>query len=106
MSIPNSGSGGVLDARFLRAIEVWCARNGMSVGAFGAAVYRDRGFVASLRDGRSPRLGTVDRALAVMGEPPAGPAFLREVEAFLAVTGVKCSAPTPSRLCCFPCLPV
>ena len=61
----------------------------MSEGAFGAAVYRDRGFVASLRDGRSPRLRTVDRALAVMGEPQAGPAFLREVEAFLAVTGVK-----------------
>ncbi len=61
----------------------------MSEGAFGAAVYRDRGFVASLRDGRSPRLGTVDRALAVMGEPPAGPASLGEVEAFLAVTGVK-----------------
>ena len=61
----------------------------MSAGAFGAAVYRDRGFVAALRDGRCPRLGTVDRALAVMGEPPAGPAFLGEVEAFLAVTGVK-----------------
>ena len=89
MSIPNSGSGGVLDSRFLRAIEVWCVQNEISAGAFGAAVYRDRGFVASLRDGRSPRLGTVDRALAVMGEPPAGPAFLREVEAFLAVTGVK-----------------
>ncbi len=61
----------------------------MSVGAFGAAVYRDRGFVASLRDGRCPRLRTVDRALAVMGEPPAGSAFRRKVEAFLAVTGVK-----------------
>ncbi len=61
----------------------------MSTGAFGASVYRDRDFVASLRDGRNPRLGTVDRALAVMGEPPAGPAFRREVNAFLAVTGVK-----------------
>ena len=89
MSIPNSNPGGVLDARFLRAIEAWCAGNGMSAGAFGAAVCRDRGFVASLRDGRSSRLRTVDRALAVMGEPPAGPAFLGEVEAFLAVTGVK-----------------
>ena len=89
MSIPNSDPGGVLDARFLRAIEAWCAGNGMSEGAFGTAVYRDRGFVAALRDGRSPRLGTVDRALAVMGEPPAGPAFLGEVEMFLAVTGVK-----------------
>ena len=61
----------------------------MSAGAFGAAVYRDRGFVASLRDGRRPCLRTVDRALAVMGEPAAGPAFLEEVVAFLAVTGVK-----------------
>ena len=87
--MPNSDPGGVLDARFLRAIEVWCARSGMSAGAFGAAVYRDRGFVASLRDGRRPCLRTVDRALAVMGEPPAGPAFLGEVDAFLQVTGVK-----------------
>ena len=89
MGIPNTDPGGVLDARFLRAIETWCARNGMSEGAFGAAVYRDRDFVASLRGGRCPLLRTVDRALAVMGEPPAGPAFLGEVEAFLAVTGVK-----------------
>ena len=61
----------------------------MSTGAFGAAALHDRGFVASLRRGRNPRVGTVDRALAVMGEPPAGPAFRREVNAFLAVTGVK-----------------
>ncbi len=89
MGIPNSDPGGVLDARFLRAIKVWCDRNGMSAGAFGAAVYCDRDFVASLRDGRRPCLRTVDRALAVMGEPQAGPAFLGEVDAFLAVTGVK-----------------
>ena len=89
MSVSNSDPGGVLDARFLRAVEAWCARKGMSAGVFGAAVCRDRGFVASLRDGRCPRLRTVDRALAVMGEPPAGPAFLGEVDAFLAVTGVK-----------------
>ena len=89
MTVSNSGSGGVLDARFLLAIEVWCARKGMSGGAFCAAVHRDRDFVASLRDGRRPCLRTVDRALSVMGEPPAGPAFLGEVDAFLAVTGVK-----------------
>ena len=89
MSVSNTDPGSTLDARFLRSIEAWCARNGMSAGAFGAAVNGDRGFVASLRRGRDPRLGTVDRALAVMGEPPAGPAFLGEVEAFLTVTGVK-----------------
>ena len=77
MSIRNSCSGGVLDARFLRTIEVWCVQNEISAGTFGAAACRDRGFVASLRRDRSPRLGTVDRALAVMGEPPAGPAFVR-----------------------------
>ena len=89
MTVSNSEPGGAPDARFLRAIEAWCVRNGMSAGAFGAAVYGDRGFVAALRDGRSPRLRTVDRALAVMGEPPVGPAFLGEIEAFLAVTGMK-----------------
>ena len=31
----------------------------------------------------------MDRALAVMGEPPASPAFNREVEAILAVTGTN-----------------
>ena len=84
-AVPTGG----LDARFLRAIEAWCARTGMSAGALGAAALRDRDFVASLGRGRNPRLGTVDSVLAVMGEPPAGPAFLGEVEAFLAVTGIK-----------------
>ena len=80
---------GSLHARFLAAVEAWCARNGVSAGAFGAAALRDRDFVASLRRGRNPRLRTVDNVLAVMGEPPAGPAFLSEVEEFLAVTGIK-----------------
>lgn len=80
---------GSLDTRFLRAVEAWCVRRGMSAGALGAAALGDRDFVPSLRRGRSPRLRTVDSVLAVMGEPPAGPAFLGEVEAFLAVTGIK-----------------
>ena len=37
------------------------------------------------------RLGTADRVLAFMGLAPLGPGFRREVEAFLAVTGVKAS---------------
>ena len=80
---------GSLDARLRRVIEAWCARENMSASAFGAAVLGDRDFVASLGRGRSPRLATVDRVLGFMGEPPAGPAFRREVEAFLAVTGIK-----------------
>lgn len=37
------------------------------------------------------RLGTADRILVFMGLAPLGPGFRREVEAFLAVTGVKAS---------------
>ena len=92
MHASNQGSGGTLDARFLRTVEAWRARNGTTSGAFGTAACRDRGFVTSLREGRRPRLRTVDRALAVMGEAPVTPAFLKEVKAFLAVTGTKRSA--------------
>ena len=92
MNASNQGSGGTLDARFLRAIEAWCVLQGATAGAFGTAVCQDRGFVASLRNGRCPRLKMVDRALAVMGGPPVTPAFIGEVEAFLAVTGTKRSA--------------
>lgn len=55
----------------------------------GASTLRDRDFVPSLRRGRNPRLRMLDSVLAAMGEPPAGPAFLGEVEVFLAVTGIK-----------------
>ncbi len=89
MDALNPSPCGTLDARFLRTVEAWCARNGTTASAFGTTACRDRGFVATLRKGRCPRLGTVDRALAVMEEPPASPAFNREVEAFLAVTGTK-----------------
>ena len=78
-----------LDARFRRAIAAWCARKGMSDRAFGAAALGDPDFVASLGRGRILRLATADRVLSFMGEAPAGPAFRAEVEAFLAVTGIK-----------------
>ncbi|MCY3981064.1 MAG: helix-turn-helix domain-containing protein [Alphaproteobacteria bacterium] len=80
---------GSLVARFREAIEAWCARNGVSAGALGAAALNDRDFVPSLLSGRNPQLGTVDRVLNLMGEPPATQAFLGEVEAFLSVTGIK-----------------
>ena len=92
MYASNQGPDGTLDARFLRAVEAWCERNGITAGAFGTAACRDRRFVASLREGRRPRLRTVDRALAITGEAPVTPAFFREVQAFLAVTGTKRSA--------------
>ena len=89
MRAPESVSTDIFDARFLRAVAAWCAHEGMSARAFGIAALGDPDFVAAFRRGRSPRLSTVDRVLAFMGEPPAGPAFRAEVEAFLAVTGIK-----------------
>ena len=84
-----TASADTLDTRFRRAIAAWCARKGMSDRAFGAAALGDPDFVASLGRGRIPRLATADRVLSFMGEAPAGPAFRAEVEAFLAVTGIK-----------------
>ncbi|MDE0002614.1 MAG: hypothetical protein OXQ29_07955 [Rhodospirillaceae bacterium] len=89
MSESRTDPGGALEARLVRAIEAWCA------WAFGVAVYGDRGFVASLRSGRCPRPRTADRALAVTGEPPAGPAFPGEVDDCLAATAIK--RPLPGR---------
>ena len=61
----------------------------MSARAFGASALGDADFVASLGRGRIPRLATVDRVLAFIGEAPVGSAFRAEVEAFLKVTGIK-----------------
>ena len=41
--------------------------------------------------GRVIRLGSADRILAYMGDEPFGPAFRREVEAFIAITRTKAS---------------
>ena len=50
---------------------------------------RDPGFVASLMKGRRTGLATADSVLGEMGLAPIGPAFRREVEAFLGATGTK-----------------
>ena len=71
------------------AIESFIARGGLSPTRFGRAAVGNPSFVPALMRGRSPRLATADRALAFMGAEPVGPAFVREVEAFLTVTGVK-----------------
>ena len=82
---------GPLEARLHAIIEEYCARERLGLRAFGAAVMDDAEFAPDLEGGRSPKLTTVDRVLAGMGMPPAGPAFKEEVEAFLAVTGTKVS---------------
>ena len=72
-----------------RAIAAFVERRGMTRTGFGTAALGDPSFLAELGRGRSPRLDTADRVLAFMGLEPIGPAFRREVDAFLAVTGVK-----------------
>ena len=70
-------------------IEGYIERHRISGRRFGEAALSDPGFVASLARGRSLRLDTADRLLVFMGEAPIGPAFRREVEAFLSVTRTK-----------------
>ena len=74
-----------------QAIDAFVARRAMSLSRFGREALNDPAFVKRLMQGRDPRLGTVDRVLAYMGEAPLGPAFRREVRAFLEVTGIKVS---------------
>ena len=80
-----------LDDLLRGAVAAWREHNGMSARRFGAEVLGDPDFVLSQARGRSVRLVTADRVLAYMGLAPVGPAFRREVEAFLEATGIKAS---------------
>ena len=70
-------------------IEAYIAREQLSCCAFGAAALGDASFLGRLGRGSDVRLGTADRVLAYMKLEPIGPRFLREIEAFLKVTGIK-----------------
>ena len=78
-----------LDDQLCDALRAHLKRTGLSGRRFGARVLGDPGFVASLMKGRRTGLVTADRVLGAMGLAPIGPAFRREVEAFLAATGTK-----------------
>ena len=71
-------------------VEAYLERTGMSRRAFGLDAAGDGDFVrARLAWGVSVRLDTADEVLNYMGEPPVGPLFRAEVEAYLAITGTK-----------------
>ena len=72
-----------------KTIAGFLARRGMGRGRFGREATGNPSLVARLAAGLVPRLATADRVLAYMGEEPFGPAFRREVEAFIAVTRTK-----------------
>ncbi len=78
-----------LDLQLRALLGAFLADTGTSARRLGVEALGDPGFMASLARGRGVGLRTVDRLLAFMGLAPAGPAFRREVEAFLAATGTK-----------------
>ena len=78
-----------LDDQLRDALRAHLKRAGLSGRRFGMGALRDPGFVASLMKGRRTGLATADSVLGAMGLAPIGPAFRREVEAFLGATGTK-----------------
>ena len=80
-----------LDKAFYWTVEAYMRRHEMSPASFGQRSLGDPCFVADLARGRSPSLRTADKVLVFMGFAPLGQAFVDEVEAFLAITGIKSS---------------
>ena len=78
-----------LDHSIRDLIMAHLKRTGISGRRFGVKVMGDPGFVSSLKRDRGMSLKTADKVLAEMGEPPIGPAFQREVKAFLEADGSK-----------------
>ena len=70
-------------------VATYLARTGMPEEDFGKLALGRPDFVERLGEQRSMTLNTADRLLRFMGEAPIGPAFRREVEAFLEVTGIR-----------------
>ena len=77
------------EAAFRRSVEAFRARERLSARAFGLAALGDAGFVEGLLcgGGAGLRLDAVDAVLGYMGEPPLGPLFACEVDAYLSITG-------------------
>ncbi len=78
-----------LDHQFRTLLHTHLDRSGTSGRRFGLEALGDPGFVASLAKGRRLGLKTADRVLTFIGLTPLAPAFRREVEAFLRLTGTK-----------------
>lgn len=78
-----------LDDRIRAALFGFLKHSGTSGRRFGRETLGDPGFVASLKGGRRLTLVTCDRVCAAIGEAPVGPAFAREVEAFLRHSRTK-----------------
>ena len=78
-----------LQEAFRRSVEAFRARERLGARAFGSAALGDPDFVEGLLCGGAAglRLDKVDTVLGFMGEPPLGPLFACEVDAYLSITG-------------------
>ena len=81
-----------LDDAIHELITAHLKRARISGRRFGLDALGDPGFVSSLKRGRGMSLKTADKVLTEMGEPPIGPAFQREVEAFIEADGGRATA--------------
>lgn len=75
---------------FRRSVEAFRARERLGARAFGSAALGDPDFIEGLLcggGGAGLRLDKVDTVLGFMGEPPLGPLFACEVDAYLSITG-------------------
>ena len=72
-----------------QAIEAHIAREQLTRCGFGTVALGDASFPGRLGRGSDMHLGTTDKVLACMNLEAIGPSFLRRVEAFLKVTGIR-----------------
>ena len=70
-------------------IEAHVAREQLSCCGFGTVALGDASFPGRLGRGSNVHLGTADKVLACMNLETIGPGFLRRVEAFLKVIGIR-----------------
>ena len=73
----------------MEAIEAYIAREQLTRCGFGTAALGDASFPGRLGRGSDVYPGTADKVLACMNLEAIGPRFLRRVEAFVKVTGIK-----------------
>lgn len=74
---------------FRRSVEAFRARERLGARAFGSAALGNPDFVEGLlcNGGAGLGLDKVDTVLGFMGEPPLGPLFACEVDAYLSIAG-------------------
>ena len=85
---PDYAPAATLDETIRQAVQAYLARTGMSERKLGAFAAGDPSLVPRLMAGGSTKLHTADALLRYMDEPPIGPEFASEVEAFLSETGI------------------